>query len=466
MDIFRAVVEYLNSMLWSYILVAALLGCAIYFTIRSRFVQFRMFREMVKVVGDSTSKSDGGDQISSFQAFAISLASRVGTGNLAGVAVAIAVCGPGSIFWMWVVALLGAASAFVESTLAQLYKRRADGVFVGGPAYYMERGLKARWMGVLFAVLISVTFGFAFNSVQSNTICGALEYTFGYQPAVVGGVLTLITVATIFGGIHRIAKVCSVVVPFMALGYILLAFYVVVTNFSHIPHMFGQIVGSALGFDQAMGGLAGVVINAGVKRGLFSNEAGMGSAPNAAATASVTHPVKQGLIQSLGVFVDTLVICSSTAFIILLNQEGVNPSMTGIQITQQAIVSEVGSIGGLFITAAILLFAFSSIIGNYYYGETNIRFITPRRWAVNLYRIFVAAMVMFGALVTLNDTIILSDLTMALMTLCNLVAIVLLGGKAIKLLGDYQRQRGEGVESPVFEKSRIAELDSEDIECW
>ncbi|MFI3305110.1 MAG: alanine/glycine:cation symporter family protein [Rikenellaceae bacterium] len=465
MELFRSLLEQANELLWSYVLVAVLLGCAIYFTLRSRFVQFRMIGEMLRVVGDSTSGGSG-RQISSFQAFAVSLASRVGTGNLAGVAIAIALGGAGAIFWMWVVALVGAASAFVESTLAQLYKRRNGESFVGGPAYYMESGLRARWMGVIFAILISITFGFAFNSVQSNTICGALEHSFGFDPSVVGVVLTLVTISVIFGGIGRIAKVSSVIVPIMALGYILLALFVVVLNVRLIPSVVEQIVGGAFGWNQAMGGAVGAALNQGIKRGLFSNEAGMGSAPNVAATASVTHPVKQGLIQTLGVFVDTLLICSSTALIILVNQDRIDPSMTGIQITQQALTNEIGAVGGLFITFAILLFAFSSIIGNYYYGEANVRFITSRRWALLLYRVTVGAMVFIGAMVTLDDTIVFSDIMMALMTLCNLVAIVLLGDKAMRLLADYRSQRSRGVKSPEFKKSDVEELNTPDVECW
>ncbi|MFI3303525.1 MAG: alanine/glycine:cation symporter family protein [Rikenellaceae bacterium] len=465
MEIFRSIIEQTNTFLWSYVLVAVLLGCAIYFTFRCRFVQFRMIGEMIRVVGDST--AGGSDrQISSFQAFSISLASRVGTGNLAGVAIAIAVGGAGAVFWMWVVALIGAASAFVESTLAQLYKRRNGDSFIGGPAYYMESGLGARWMGVLFAVLISITFGFAFNSVQSNTICGALEHSFNFNPSIVGVVLTVITLGVIFGGIHRIAKVSSIIVPVMALGYILLALFVVAINITSLPSVIMQIVGGAFGWSQAIGGVFGATLNAGIKRGLFSNEAGMGAAPNVAATASVTHPVKQGLIQTLGVFVDTLLICSSTAIIILLNQEGIDPSKSGIQITQQALTNEIGAVGGLYITIAILLFSFSSIIGNYYYGEANVRFITPRRWVLQLYRVAVGAMVMLGAMVTLDDTIVFSDLMMALMTLCNLVAIVLLGKKAMLLLDDYRSQLKKGVKSPVFAKESLSELDDRGVECW
>lgn len=317
-------IDATNRILWSYLLIVLLLGCAVWFTLRTRFVQFRMIREMVRVLGESASTPTAGahrgeKHISSFQAFAVSLASRVGTGNLAGVATAIVVGGPGAVFWMWVIALLGASSAFVESTLAQLYKRRGRDSYIGGPAYYMQQGLGLRWMGLCFAVLISVTFGFAFNSVQSNTICAAWEGAFGFDPAMTGIVLTLLTLWVIFGGIRQIARVSSIIVPMMALGYILLALGVVLFNIGHFAGVVELIVANAFGWEQALGGGIGAALMQGIKRGLFSNEAGMGSAPNVAATAQVSHPVKQGLIQTLGVFTDTLVICTCTAFIILFS---------------------------------------------------------------------------------------------------------------------------------------------------
>lgn len=399
MDILNTWINSINDILWSYILIIMLLGCAVWFTFKTRFVQFRMIKEMIKLLGDSAGKSKNGEKhISSFQAFAVSLASRVGTGNLAGVATAIAVGGPGAVFWMWIIALLGASSAFVESTLAQLYKRKGKDSFIGGPAYYMERGLGLRWMGVLFAVLISITFGFAFNSVQSNTICAAWEGAFGFDHRILGGILTVLTILIIFGGIQRIAKVSSVIVPVMALGYVALALGIVVFNITELPTVIKLIVSSAFGWEQAIGGTIGAALMQGIKRGLFSNEAGMGSAPNVAATAQVSHPVKQGLIQTLGVFTDTLIICTCTAFIILFSGAPLDGSVNGVQLTQQALTNEIGSIGSIFVAVAILLFAFSSIIGNYYYGEANIRFITRKRSILLIYRLLVGGMVMFGAL--------------------------------------------------------------------
>lgn len=473
MEKLQSLILSVNDAIWTYLLIGLLIGCALWFTLRTRFIQFRSIGEMFRLLVDSKPASRPGTRsISSFQAFAVSIASRVGTGNLAGVATAIVIGGPGAVFWMWIMALLGSASAFVESTLAQLYKRRTeDGSFIGGPAYYMEKGLGKRWMGILFAILISITFGFAFNSVQSNTICASWEMSFGASPLWMGIILTALTLLIIFGGIHRIANVSSWLVPVMALGYILLALVVVLMNVNQIPDVFGLIISDAFGsanggtdWTQIAGGGIGATLMQGIKRGLFSNEAGMGSAPNVAATAHTSHPVKQGLIQALGVFTDTLIICSCTAFIILIGGAG-NISSNGIQLTQTALMNEVGSWGEIFVSLAILLFAFSSIIGNYYYGEANIRFITRNRTVLLIYRIAVAAMVMCGALISLDLAWSMADLTMAFMTLCNLVAIALLSRQAVLLLQDYRKQKKAGIKDPVYTRDRIPEL-KDKAECW
>lgn len=466
MEILNEWISGINEILWSYILIIMLLGCAVWFTVRTRFVQFRMIREMVRLLGDWATKGAKGEKhISSFQAFAVSLASRVGTGNLAGVATAISVGGPGAVFWMWIIALLGASSAFVESTLAQLYKIKGKDSFIGGPAYYMKNGLGLGWMGILFAILISVTFGFAFNSVQSNTICAAWEGAFGIDHALIGSILTVFTLLIIFGGIHRIARVSGIIVPVMALGYIALALGIVLFNIRQLPAVLGQIIDNAFGWEQVAGGSVGAALMQGIKRGLFSNEAGMGSAPNVAATAHVTHPVKQGLIQTLGVFTDTLIICTCTAFIILFSGAPLDGSVDGIQLTQEALHNEVGSGGRIFVAIAILLFAFSSIIGNYYYGEANIRFITSKKSVLVVYRLLVGGMVMFGAMASLDLAWSLADVTMAFMTICNLIAISLLGRQAFLLLQDYVSQKRQGIKSPVFTKDRIPEL-KDKAECW
>ena len=467
MEILQNIINAVNDVLWTYILIAMLIGCAVYFTWRTRFVQFRNLREMLRLLTESAPKSnDGKRQVSSFQAFAVSIASRVGTGNLAGVATAIAVGGAGAVFWMWVIALLGSVNAFVESTLAQLYKRKDKDSFIGGPAYYMQYGLGKRWMGVLFAVLIAITFGFAFNSVQSNTICAAWEHAFGIDHTWMGIALTATTLIIIFGGIHRIAAVSSWLVPIMAVGYIILALGVVIYNIAEIPAVLGHIFRSAFGWEQALGGGMGAAVMQGIKRGLFSNEAGMGSAPNVAATASVSHPVKQGFIQALGVFTDTLVICTCTAFIILVSNPSSDASLSGIQLTQAAFTEQIGGLGAVFVAVAILLFAFSSIIGNYYYGESNIRFISRRPIYLWIYRVLVGAMVMCGAMMSLDLAWSFADVTMGLMTICNLIAIVLLSRQVLWLLRDYTTKKRQGISSPAFRKEEMPEEIRRDVECW
>lgn len=467
MDYIASIINCFNDFLWTYVLVVMLIGCAFYFTIKTRFVQFRMFGEMIRLLGDSTSSNSNSEKkhISSFEAFMVSLASRVGTGNLAGVATAIAIGCPGSVFWMWIIALFGACSAFVESTLAQLYKVNGKDSYVGGPAYYMKKGLKKPWMGSLFAVLLIFTFPFAFNSVQSNTICAAFEQAFNFDPLIVGVVLTVLTFFVIFGGIQRIAKVSSLLVPIMAVGYILLAVVVICLNFKQIPHIFELILSSAFGWNQAFGGMVGAAMMNGIKRGLFSNEAGEGSAPNVAATADVSHPVKQGLIQALGVFSDTLVICTCTAFIILFSGVAFTSDANGIQLTQLALTSQIGRSGTVFVAVAILFFAFSSVIGNYYYGEANLRYLTNNRTVMTVFRLLVCGMVMFGALASLDLAWSLADLCMAFMTACNLIAILLLGKYAFRLLEDYVSQKKQGIKNPVFTKDRMPDI-QQDLECW
>ena len=441
------IINQVNDLLWGYVIIAVLVGCGVWFTVRMRFVQFRMLGEMVRLLNDSPVKVKGQERhISSFQAFTVSLASRIGTGTLAGVATAIVVGGPGAVFWMWVMALFGAATAFVESTLGQLYKLRHSESFIGGPAYYIQRGLHCRWMAVLFAILITVTFG--------------------WNPTIVGIVLMVLTLLVVFGGIQRIARVSSILVPLMALGYLILALVIIVMNIHLIPHVFKVIIESAFGLEQAVGGTVGAAIMNGVKRGLFSNEAGEGSAPNAAATAAVSHPVKQGFIQALGVFTDTLVVCSCTAFIILISGFYEHTKHNGIMLTQEALESQVGPLGPIFIALAILMFAYSSMIGNYYYGEANIRFMTNRPIVLTVYRILSGGvMVMLGALLSLNTVWSIIDFCMALLTACNLVAIILLGKYVFRLLDDYTSQRQRGIKSPTFHRSQIPEIEH-DLECW
>lgn len=475
--------------LWTYILIGVLIACGLWFTWKCRFVQFRMIPEMLRLLLDTPNKGKHGKKISSFQAFAVSVATRVGTGNLAGVATAISIGGPGAVFWMWVIALMGSATAFVESTLAQLYKHPHDGHFIGGPAYYIDKGLRevhfslfsfhhslrlGRWMSVLFAILITITFGLAYNSVQSNTISGALHQAFGITPLASGIALTLLSLLIVFGGIHRIARVSSVIVPIMAIGYFILAVVIVIMNISLLPDVLRIIVSNAFGVGPMVGGGLGAAIMNGIKRGLFSNEAGEGSAPNVAATAHVSHPVKQGLIQALGVFTDTLLVCSCTAFIILISGLYTDTSLQGINLTQSALQREVGSVGPVFIAIAIFLFAFSSIIGNYYYGEANVRYLSLRsrcseknaQRAIICFRIFSGGIfVLFGSLASLETVWAIGDLCMALLTACNLVAIILLGKYAFRLLDDYRRQKHDGVRDPQFHRTQMPDIEHE-IDAW
>lgn len=466
--------ELANKYLTDYIMVGALLMVALWFTIISRGVQFRMIGEMFRLLAKSGKADNDRRQsdaprkstVSSFQAFALSIAARVGTGNLAGVATAITIGGPGAIFWMWVIALLGASSSFVESTLAQLFKIKGEHSFRGGPAYYIQKGLGKRWWAVTFAVLITITFGFAFNTVQSNTIANAFEQSFGLPQPLTGSVLAVLTLVIIFGGIKSISRFAEIVVPFMAVAYLLLAAVLVGINIDRLPLVFCMIVENAFGYCQAAGGTIGVAMAMGIKRGLFSNEAGEGSTPNAAATASVSHPVKQGLIQTLGVYIDTLVVCSATAFIILCS--GLyDKNFEGIVLTQRAIDHHLGgdgNYGSIFVSIVILFFAFTSIIANYYYGETNIRFIRDSRRLTTAYRLAVGVLVYLGAVMSLDMVWGFADITMALMTLCNLAAIALLGKYAMLLLADYSRQRRQGCD-PVYHSSTIPELASK-TKCW
>ncbi|MDO5570609.1 MAG: alanine/glycine:cation symporter family protein [Bacteroidales bacterium] len=465
MTVFETLVDFLNNFIWTYIMIAMLLGAAIWFSIKTRFVQFRKIGEMFFLLGEGAAKGIEKNQVSSFQAFCISLASRVGTGNLAGVATAVAIGGPGAVFWMWIIAILGAASAFIESTLAQMFKVKGKDSYIGGPAYYIQRGLGLRWMAILFAVCITVTFGLIFNSLQANTIALAFQDSFSIDPIWIGIIISALTLTIIFGGVHRIAIVSGVIVPIMALLYIFLAIGIVLFNIEKLPGVISLIIENAFGLEQTIGGGVGAALMQGIRRGLFSNEAGLGSAPNAAATAYVSHPVKQGLIQTLGVFTDTLIICTCTAFIILFSDLHSTTSLNGIQLTQAALSSEIGSIGSTFVSIAILFFAFTSILGNYYYGEANILFFTKKRWVMTSYRLLVGVMTLGGSLISLQLVWNLADISMAIMGIVNLIAILLLGKYAIKALKDYNSQKRIGIKSPIFRASSIPDIEDK-LTCW
>lgn len=469
MDKATEIVTAAASVLSDWVLVPLLLAAAVAFTILTRGVQFRMAGEMLRLLAASGRRDTARDShhsISSFQAFAVSIASRVGTGNLAGVASAIAIGGPGAVFWMWVIALLGAATAFAESTLAQLFKRKGAKSFIGGPAYYILHGLHNRPWAVTFAILITLTFGFAFNSVQANTIADAMHTSFALPAEWVSVALMLLTLAIICGGIQRISRFSEIIVPVMAIGYIILAVVIVAMNIHRVPEVLALIFENAFGVNQAVGGSVGFALVMGIKRGLFSNEAGEGSTPNAAATAAVSHPVKQGLIQALGVYTDTLVICSCTAFIILCSGLYLD-GHDGIALTQKAIDAGLGAgnstVGSTFVTIAIFFFAFTSIIANYYYGETNLRFIHNSDRLIYAYRVAAAVMVYIGGVASLDFVWGFADVTMALMTLCNLAAIVALAKYVVVLLRDYTSQRRLG--DPVYRASTLPEI-ADETPCW
>ncbi|ATC95980.1 alanine/glycine:cation symporter family protein [Pseudoalteromonas tunicata] len=463
-------IELINSfsdLLWGQILVYLLVFAGLYFTIRLGFIQFTQFPHMIKVMFNSRQNSKDG--ISSFQAFCTSLAARVGTGNMAGVAVALYLGGPGAIFWMWLIALIGMATSFAESTLAQAYKTRDDaGNFRGGPAYYMEIGLGKRWMGVIFSLCLILAFGLVFNAVQSNSIAAAFEVAFDLPKHYVGIALVIGSAFIIFGGIKTISRFAEAVVPAMAGVYLLVALYIVAINITALPDVAMLIFKSAFGLEQAGAGAIGYGITQamiqGIKRGLFSNEAGMGSAANAAATATPNppHPASQGYVQMLGVFVDTIVICTATAAIILLS--GLlepNSGLTGIALTQAALVSQVGPWGAYFIAIAILFFAFTSIVANYSYAETNLMFLEHNHAkGMFIFRIMVLGMVMFGAVSELGLIWTLADISMGLMAIVNIIALFMLSGVVVWLSKDYQNQLKAG-KVPTFDRKAHPKLDKE-----
>ncbi|KKI65615.1 alanine/glycine:cation symporter family protein [Staphylococcus cohnii] len=467
-DWFKGFVQVGNDLIWSQYLIGLLITAGIFFTIGSKFVQLRWIPEMFRAIGEKPETLENGKKgISPFQAFAISAGSRVGTGNIAGVATAIVLGGPGAVFWMWIIAFIGAASAFIEATLAQVYKvPDEEGGYRGGPAYYITKGLNQKWLGVVFAVLITVTFAFVFNTVQSNTIAESLKTQYNVSPIVTGIILAIVTAIIIFGGVRSIATLSSIIVPVMAIIYIGLVAVILIFNYDQIIPMIATIVKNAFGFEQATGGAVGAAVLQGIKRGLFSNEAGMGSAPNAAATAAAPHPVKQGLIQSLGVFFDTMLVCTATAIMILLYtglEFGENAAQ-GVAVTQSALNEHLGSAGGIFLTIAITLFAFSSVIGNYYYGQSNMEFLWENKTVLFIFRCLVVVLVFVGAVVKTETVWSTADVFMGLMAIVNLVAIIGLSNIAFAVMNDYQRQRKAG-KKPVFKPEEL-EINLFGIESW
>jgi AGCS family alanine or glycine:cation symporter len=457
--------DLLNDLIWSKLLIVMLIGLGLFFTIASRFVQFRYFSSMFRIFAEAFQRQPG--QLSSFQALMLSVAGRVGAGNIAGVSVAIMLGGPGAIFWMWVVALVGMATSYFECSLAQLYKRReADGTYRGGPAFYIQHGLGQRWLGIVVSLLLLVTFGFGFNAVQSFTVASSLHDTFGLPTIASGLILTVVIGLIIFGGIKRIAQFADVLVPIMAFSYIGMALVVIGMNFGEVPATFALIVKSAFGLEPAFAGGIGAAIMMGVKRGLFSNEAGLGSAPNVAAVAEVKHPAAQGIVQSLSVFIDTLLVCTSTALIILLSgvyQPG--SEMAGVVLTQTALAAEVGEWGRVFVSIALLLFVFTTLIYNYYLGENALGFFTEKRSPVMVYRVLVVCLVLWGSVQDLGTVFAFADVTMGLLAICNLIALALLFKVGLRLMRDYDSQIKAGIDSPVFDPKKFADLDL-DPKAW
>lgn len=461
-------IDTINDTLWTWLVIPMLVGCALLFTWRLRGVQFRKLPHMIRLLFESTDTGTVNEPdkkaISSFHAFTVSLSSRIGTGNLAGVASAIFVGGPGAVFWMWVMALFGSATAFAESSLAQLYKRRGEHAYVGGPSYYMRYGLKSPLLGTLFSVFLMITFGCANQMVQSNQICASMSDTFSWTPLGYALILALLTAIIIKGGIHRIAGFTAVVVPFMAIAYLLLTIFIIGSNILAIPSVFRIIVEDAFGLRQAAGGAIGMAILQGVKRGLFSNEAGEGSAPNAAAVAETSHPVRQGLVQALGVFTDTILVCTCTAFIILLSGVYTQGTADGILLTTRALETTFGNAARYFVSVTIFFFAFSSIIGNYYYGETAIRYLSHKKRMISVFRMLTIVMVAVGGVLSLTTVWSVIDLCMCSIVILNVYALLRLSPIVVKLWKSYAEQLHRG-ESPRFSRDMLGK-DAEGVEVW
>jgi len=458
--------EMLNDFLSGHVLIVLIVGLGSYFTLRSRFVQVRHFPHMFTVFKESLRNS--GDGLSSFQALMLSLAGRVGAGNIAGVGLAVTLGGPGAVFWMWVTALVGMASSFFECTLAQVYKRAdGDGLYHGGPAYYMQHGLNKRWMALAFSVLLLVTYGFAFVGLQSFTVTHSLENAFGLPVQYTGIGLAVLLGLVFIGGIKRIAAVSDILVPIKTLAYIAVTLYVIVTQIDLVPGTLLTIVKSAFGLEPAFAGLLGAAITMGVKRGVFANEAGLGAAPNVAAVAAVKHPAAQGVVQAFSVFLDTFVICTCTALLILLSGfytpgfEG-----DGIVLTQNSLAAVVGDWGRIFISVALSLFVFTCILYNYYLGENGLRYLVGRSKAALLgYRALVLVLICWGSMQNLSTVFAFADITMTCLAFVNLMALALLIKIGLRVLDDYDAQRRAGVAQPVFDADQFRDLDL-DRQAW
>lgn len=458
--------ETINNLLWGKLLIVLLVGLGVWFSVISRFVQFRYFGHMFTVLKQGMKHQDG--QVSSFQAVAVTIAGRVGAGNIAGVAVAITLGGPGAIFWMWLVGLIGMATSFFECSLAQVFKQiGSDGSVRGGPAYYMQKGLNSRFMGVIYSGLLAICVGFALIGLQSFTVASSFYETFQIPTYYTGLVLAGLTCVVILGGIRRIAEVAEWIVPIMAVGYVLLGVFVIAINLEKVPNVFVIIINGAFGLQQAVGGGVGAAILMGVQRGLFSNEAGLGHAANVAAVANVKHPAVQGIVQSLSVFIDTIILCTVTAFIILLSDSySENSGLGGITLTQIALSEHIGGWSGVFVTIALTLFAFSTILYLYYLGENGLKFFTNQnKVLLNLYRVIILGQILWGSMQELTTIFALADLAVGLLALGNLIALGFLWPVGLRVLRDYQKQLDLGVLQPQFDSESYKDLNI-DQKAW
>ncbi|WP_285011051.1 alanine/glycine:cation symporter family protein [Pedobacter faecalis] len=452
----------INDLIWSNALIILCMGTGIYFSIVTRFLQVRYIKEMWRLLFDGKSSDKG---VSSFQAFAIAISGRIGTGNIAGVATAIAMGGPGAVFWMWLIAFLGAASAFIEATLGQIYKQVKNGEYRGGPSYYIEKGLGLKWYAVLFAVATVLSTAFFLPGVQSNSIALSMQNAFDIPVAYTGAAVVILLALIIFGGVKRIGKVAEIIVPFMAGGYILMAIVIMLMNIAEIPSVIGLIFRSAFDLEPAFAGIFGMAVAWGVKRGIYSNEAGQGTAPHAAAAAEVSHPAKQGLVQAFSVYIDTLFVCTATAFMILftgkynvLNPDGnflvenLPGAKIGAEYTQQAISSHFPALGSGFVAVSLLFFAFTTIMAYYYIAETNLSYLDKKgnKWAINILRLLLLFSTFYGSVKTAEAAWTLGDIGVGMMAWLNVIAILLLRKPALKALKDYQQQRKAG-KDPVFD---------------
>lgn len=465
----RELLSAVNGVLYYPILIIVLLACGFYFTIRTKFIQFGLLGEAFKVI---TEKPEGKDDVSSFQALMVSTASRVGTGNIVGVANAICLGGPGAVFWMWIIALIGGASAFIESTLAQIYKKRgSDGVSYGGPSYYIENAIGSRGLGVLFAVALIATYAVGFNMLASFNLQDSFRvydfYVTGKTSWMIGAILALIAGYCILGGGKRIIKFTSLLVPVMGVIFVIMALVMIVINIKNVPAMFGMIFKDAFNFKAIFGGVAGSALVEGIKRGLYSNEAGMGSAPNAAASASVSHPVKQGLVQMISVFLDTIVICSATAFMSLSSGIAPTEELAGAPFVQASLSTVFGPYGNIFITVSLALFAFTTLLGNLYYVDSCLTYLnkkTPSKTFMLSYRIIAIILIFVGAGMEMSLAWDVADFLMGVMCLINIPSILYLGSIALKALEDYKKQRAEG-KNPVF-KAEAVGIDTSKLDYW